>query len=120
MRPITLALTFALSALWPVQIMAQPLTAVEIHLGEGNDHAMRNEWDESVAAYIEALKDAETSCEKHWAYAGLSAAFAGLSAQSALEAGRRPHPQQGQILRNAFQQQLQDAWGVTRLSGSCG
>ena len=113
---LAIALAFAI----PGVAMAQPLTAVEVHLGEGRDHAMRNQWDKAIEAYYDALEDSQTECEIHWSTAGLSAAFAGLSAQSAIAAGRQPHPQVGQILRNSFEQQLQDTWAVSGLVGSCG
>lgn len=119
MRPITLALALVLSALWPVEIMAQPLSPVEIHLKEGNDHGRGYRWEEAIAAYTEALKDATFECEEHWAYAGISAAYAGLSAEAALDMARRPHPNHWGILSAVFEQQLQDAWEVSRLAVVC-
>ena len=123
MRPITLALALALSALWPVQIMAQPvdrpLSAFETHLGEGNDHGRRYRWKEAIAAYTEALEDASFECEEHWAYAGISAAYAGLSAEAVLDMARKPHPNHWGILSAVFEQRLQDGWEISRLAVAC-
>ena len=116
MRSITLFAALAIA--FPGVANAQPLSPVEEHLKAANAMAQRHDFAAAVEEYSEAFLDAETQCEKHWAYAGLSAAFAGLSAQAVLQDSG--HPQQGQAISTAFQSQLQDAWKVADMTRGCG